>query len=146
MFAASPGSATLLVELGGILVGLAVLGRLAGRVGLPAIPLYLVAGLMVGEGGVVELVTARGFIESGAQIGVILLLLLLGLEYSGEELVGALRSNSHSGAVDLVLNFTPGLLVGMWFGRLEIMTVLALLHIDAWRGVQWGRTSKRSPE
>ena len=116
MFAASPGSATLLVELGGILVGLAVLGRLAGRVGLPAIPLYLVAGLMVGEGGVVELVTARGFIESGAQIGVILLLLLLGLEYSGEELVGALRSNSHSGAVDLVLNFTPGLLVGMWFG------------------------------
>ena len=116
MFAASPGSATLLVELGGILVGLAVLGRLAGRIGLPAIPLYLVAGLMVGEGGVVELVTARGFIESGAQIGVILLLLLLGLEYSGEELVGALRSNSRSGAVDLVLNFTPGLLVGMWFG------------------------------
>jgi CPA2 family monovalent cation:H+ antiporter-2 len=116
MFAASPGSATLLVELGGILIGLAVLGRLAGRVGLPAIPLYLVAGLMVGEGGVVELVTARGFIESGAQIGVILLLLLLGLEYTGEELVGALRSNSRSGAVDLVLNFTPGLLIGLWFG------------------------------
>ena len=116
MFAASPGAATLLVELGAILIGLAMLGRLAGRVGLPAIPLYLVAGLMVGEGGAVELVTAREFIEPGAQIGVILLLLLLGLEYSGEELVGALRSNSRSGAVDLVLNFTPGLLVGLWFG------------------------------
>ncbi len=116
MFAASPGTATLLVELGAILIGLAMLGRLAGRVGLPAIPLYLVAGLMVGEGGAVELITARDFIKSGAEIGVILLLLLLGLEYSGDELVTALRRNSRSGGVDLVLNFTPGLLVGLWLG------------------------------
>jgi CPA2 family monovalent cation:H+ antiporter-2 len=116
MFAASPGTATLLIELGAILVGLAVLGRLAGRIGVPAIPLYLVAGLMVGEGGVVELVTARAFIESAAHIGVILLLLVLGLEYSGSELVAALRSNSHAGALDVVLNFTPGVAVGALLG------------------------------
>ncbi|MEY2957595.1 MAG: hypothetical protein RLZZ01_163, partial [Actinomycetota bacterium] len=36
MLAASPGAATLLVELGAILVGLALLGRLAGRFGVPA--------------------------------------------------------------------------------------------------------------
>lgn len=116
MLAAGSGAATLLVELGGILVGLALLGRLAGRFGLPAIPLYLVAGLMVGEGGVVELVTAREFIEQGAQIGVIMLLLLLGLEYSGSELTGALRSNTPYGALDLVLNFAPGALAGWWLG------------------------------
>jgi CPA2 family monovalent cation:H+ antiporter-2 len=116
ILAASPGAATLLVELGGILVALAVLGRLAGRIGVPAIPLYLVAGLMVGEGGVVELVTATEFIESGAQIGVILLLLLLGLEYSGSELVGALRTNSRAGAFDLVANFTPGVVAGVLLG------------------------------
>jgi monovalent cation:H+ antiporter-2, CPA2 family len=116
MLAASPGAATLLVELGGILVGLALLGRVAGRFGVPAIPLYLVAGLMVGEGGVVELVTAREFIEQGAQIGVIMLLLLLGLEYTGPELMGALRQNSPFGALDIALNFTPGLLVGYWLG------------------------------
>lgn len=116
MLAASPGAATLLVELGGILVGLALLGRIAGRFGLPAIPLYLIAGLMVGEGGVVELVTAREFIEQGAQIGVIMLLLLLGLEYTGNELMGALRQNSRFGALDIVLNFTPGLVVGFWLG------------------------------
>jgi CPA2 family monovalent cation:H+ antiporter-2 len=116
MLAASPGAATLLVELGGILIGLAVLGRFAGRIGLPAIPLYLVAGLLVGEGGVVELVTAREFIESAAQIGVILLLLLLGLEYSGSALTGALRRNSRAGAFDLVLNFTPGVAVGALLG------------------------------
>ena len=116
MLAASPGTATLLLELGGILVGLAMLGRLAMRFGLPAIPLYLVAGLMVGEGGAVELVTAREFIEPAAEIGVILLLLLLGLEYSGSELMGALRTNSRAGGLDLILNFTPGVVVGMLFG------------------------------
>ena len=116
ILAASPGSATLLVELGGILIGLAVLGRIAGRFGLPAIPLYLIAGLMVGEGGAVELVTAREFIEPASQLGVILLLLLLGLEYTGDELLGALRSNSRAGALDVVLNFTPGALVGWAFG------------------------------
>ncbi len=116
IFAASPGTATLLIELGGILIGLAVLGRLAARFGLPAIPLYLIAGLAVGDGGVLELVTARGFIETGAQIGMILLLLLLGLEYSGAELMGALRQNSRAGLVDLALNFTPGLIVGLALG------------------------------
>lgn len=116
MLAASPGAATLLVELGGILVGLAILGRFAGRLGLPAIPLYLVAGLMVGEGGAVELLTAREFIEPASQIGVILLLLLLGLEYSGSELMGALRTNSRAGALDLILNFTPGVVVGAVLG------------------------------
>ena len=116
MLAASPGAADLLVELGGILLVLAVLGRVAGRVGLPAIPLYLVAGLMVGEGGLVELNAARDFIEQGAQIGVILLLLMLGLEYTGDELMSALRTNSRFGALDLGLNFVAGLVAGFWFG------------------------------
>lgn len=116
ILAASPGAATLLVELGAILVALAVLGRVAARFGIPSIPLYLIAGLAVGEGGILELVTAREFIESGAQIGVILLLLLLGLEYTGSELTDALRDHAPSGAVDLVLNFTPGLLLGVVLG------------------------------
>ncbi|HSJ92298.1 MAG TPA: cation:proton antiporter [Ilumatobacter sp.] len=116
MLAASPGAADLLVELGGILLVLAVLGRVAGKVGLPAIPLYLLAGLLVGEGGLVELTAARDFIEQGAQIGVILLLLMLGLEYSGDELMSALRQNSRFGALDLGLNFIPGLIAGFWFG------------------------------
>ncbi|MEX2293256.1 MAG: cation:proton antiporter [Acidimicrobiales bacterium] len=116
ILASTPGTAALLIELGGILIGLAVVGRLAARVGLPAIPLYLIAGLAVGDGGVVELLTARGFIEAGAQIGTILLLLLLGLEYSGAELVGALRQNSRAGLLDLVLNLSPGLAAGLLLG------------------------------
>lgn len=40
-----------LLELGGMILGLGVLGRLAGRVGLSPIPLYLLAGLAFGEAG-----------------------------------------------------------------------------------------------
>lgn len=116
MLAASPGMAGLFLELGGILLGVAILGRLAVRWGLPSIPLYLVAGILIGDGGVVPIVPARDFIEVGAQIGVILLLLLLGLEYTGTELVGALRTNAPSGALDLVLNFSPGVIVGFVLG------------------------------
>ncbi len=116
ILAAAPGTATLLVELGGILVALAIVGRVAARAGLPSIPLYLIAGLSVGEGGIVELVTARDFIENGAQIGVILLLLLLGLEFTGAELTTALRDHAPAGAVDLLLNFTPGLVLGLALG------------------------------
>lgn len=116
ILASTPGAATLLLELGAILIALAVVGRLASRLGIPSIPLYLLAGLMLGKGGVFEFVTARGFIESGAQLGVILLLLLLGLEYTGDELSSALREHSRSGAVDLVLNFTPGLVLGLLLG------------------------------
>ena len=116
MLAASSGMAGLFLELGGILLGVAILGRLAVRWGLPSIPLYLIAGILIGDGGVVPIVPARDFIEVGAQIGVILLLLLLGLEYSGTELVGALRTNAPSGALDLALNFSPGLIVGFVLG------------------------------
>ncbi|MBX3314142.1 MAG: cation:proton antiporter [Actinobacteria bacterium] len=116
MLGATPGAATLLVELGALLVVLAVLGRVAARTGLPVIPMYLLAGLVVGEGGVVDLAEARTFIEPAAQIGVVLLLLLLGLEYSGSELTVALRDNRHAGALDLLLNFTPGAVVGAAMG------------------------------
>ncbi len=91
--------ATLLLELGGVILGLGILGRLAGRLGLSAIPLYLLAGLAFGEGGLLPLVTAQEFIEVGAEIGVILLLLLLGLEYSADELVGNLRAATPAGLV-----------------------------------------------
>ena len=78
-----------LLELGGIVVGLAVLARLAARWQLPASPLFLLAGLAFGRGGVLPLITAGEFVALGAEIGVILLLFMLGLEYSAAELTWA---------------------------------------------------------
>jgi CPA2 family monovalent cation:H+ antiporter-2 len=117
------GSAVLL-ELGGIILGLGILGRLAGRLGLSAIPLYLLAGLAFGEGGLLPLVTAQEFIQVGAEVGVILLLLLLGLEYSAGELLASLQRSAPAGLVDLALNFTPGLLAGLLLGWSPLTAVV----------------------
>jgi K+:H+ antiporter subunit KhtU len=113
-----------LLELGGVILGLGLLGRLAGRFGLSAIPLYLLGGLALGEGGLFPLVTAQEFIEVGAEIGVILLLLLLGLEYSADELLTSLRSAAPTGLTDLALNFTPGLAAGLLLGWSPLTAVV----------------------
>jgi CPA2 family monovalent cation:H+ antiporter-2 len=113
-----------LIELGGILLVLAVLGRLAARLDLPSIPLFLIAGLLVGEGGVVPLDASAEFIEVGAQLGIVLLLLLLGLEYTPEELQTGLRRDHRAGIVDLVANAAPGLLAGLLLGWSATAAVL----------------------
>lgn len=109
-------SALLLVEMGAITLALGVLGRLAGRLSISPIPFYLLAGLAFGDGGLVPLVTSQEIVEFGAELGVILLLLLLGLEYSAQELVSGMRSIAPAGLVDLIFNFTPGFLAGVVLG------------------------------
>jgi CPA2 family monovalent cation:H+ antiporter-2 len=116
ILAATGETSEVLAELGVVLLVLAVTGRVAQRIGISAIPLYLLAGLALGEGGFLDLVTAREFIEIGAEIGVILLLLMLGLEYTGDELLGSLRTNRRAGALDVVLNATPGVAAGYLLG------------------------------
>ena len=105
-----------LIELGGVVLLLAILARAAYHVGFSPIPLYLLAGLAFGQGGLIPLVTADEFIEAGAEIGLMLLLFSLGLEYSAPELVASLRSTALTGGLDLALNFTPGFLAGLFLG------------------------------
>ena len=114
----------LLVELGAILVGLAVLSRLATRIGMPTIPLYLTAGLAFGEGGVLPLVTAEDFVQVGAEIGLILLLFMLGLEYTAAELTSTLRAQAPIGLLDFLLNFTPGFLAALILGWGVVLAVV----------------------
>ncbi|MBB5084925.1 cation:proton antiporter [Nonomuraea endophytica] len=109
-------TAILILELGAIILGLGVLGALAVRVGISPIPLYLVAGLAFGQGGILPLATSGEFIATGAEIGVILLLLTLGLEYNASELVTSLRSNARAGLADLVLNAAPGAIAALLLG------------------------------
>jgi CPA2 family monovalent cation:H+ antiporter-2 len=102
----------LFLELGTAVVLLAVLARIATRWGFSAIPLYLLAGLSFGKGGLAPLPFSESFIQVGAEIGVLLLLFMLGLEYTADELRSNLRVALPSGIVDFVLNFTPGLVAG----------------------------------
>ncbi|MBC9727631.1 cation:proton antiporter [Streptomyces sp. TRM68367] len=120
----------MLIELGAVILALGLLGRLAGRVGFSPIPLYLLAGLAFGQGGILPLEASEEFIATGAEIGVILLLLLLGLEYSASELVSSLKSQYPSGAVDFVLNAVPGAAMALLLGWGPIAAV-------ALAGVTW---------
>jgi CPA2 family monovalent cation:H+ antiporter-2 len=97
-----------LIELGAVVFCLGLLARLAGRIGMSPIPLYLVGGLCFGAGGVVELSGMKEFSHLSGEIGVILLLLMLGLEYTATELVTGLRRSWKAGILDFVLNFLPG--------------------------------------
>src|SRR5262249_32666474 len=92
--------------------------------GFSAIPLYLIAGLAFGKGGFAPLSVSEGFVSTGAEIGVLLLLFMLGLEYTGDELKKTLRPGVLAGLVDLVLNFTPGLAAGLVFGWRPLAAIL----------------------
>jgi CPA2 family monovalent cation:H+ antiporter-2 len=125
MLAASSGEvATAFVELGAILLGLSLLARMAVRVGFSPIPLYLLGGLAVGAGGVIPARITDEFVEMAAEIGVLLLLFVLGLEYTPKELSKELRRNSLGGVVDLLANFLPGLAIGLLLGWDPVAAVL----------------------
>jgi CPA2 family monovalent cation:H+ antiporter-2 len=121
-------SAALLLELGVIFTVLTVLGTAARRFGLSPIPLYLVAGLALGEGGLAPIPAANAFVEAGATIGVVLLLLTIGLEFSISEFAGSLRRHLPSAWVDVALNATPGAIAG-WLLGLNGVGILALAGI-----------------
>ena len=116
--------ASIFIELGASVVGLAVLARVAIRWGFSAIPLYLLAGLAFGNGGLIPLGLSTGFIRIGAEIGVLLLLFMLGLEYTGDELRDNLRVGLPAGVVDFLLNFPPGLVAGLLLGWPALPAVL----------------------
>lgn len=116
--------ALVFIELGIIIIGLALLTRLASRWGFSAIPLYLLAGLAFGNGGILPLQFSEEFVHITAEIGVILLLFMLGLEYTGETLSGNLKSGLPAGMVDLVLNFIPGLVMGFLLGWSPLAAIL----------------------
>ena len=112
------------IELGSVLVGLAALTWLASRLHLSAIPFYLLAGLAFGNGGLLPLRFTEGFVHTAAEIGALLLLFMLGLEYTGEELTRGLRDGLGAGVIDLAFNLIPGLAAGFLFGWTPLAALL----------------------
>lgn len=109
-------AAQLFIEFGAAILGLAVLSRLAHRFRFSAIPLYLLAGLAFGTGGVLPLNVSEQFIRVGAEIGLLMLLFMLGLEYTGDQLRSSMKRGFVAGLLDLSLNFPPGFIAGLLLG------------------------------
>jgi CPA2 family monovalent cation:H+ antiporter-2 len=124
LLGASNSAGLAFIEIGAVALALSLLARVAGRLGISAIPLYLVAGLAVGKGGIAPLAVSSDFIHLAGEIGVLLLLLTLGLEYSADELRRGLRSGAAPGVVDAAVNFTPGFVAGLMLGWEPLTAVL----------------------
>ncbi len=127
-------STLLLIEVGALLLALGLLSRLADRIGVSPIPLYLLIGLALGEGGVVPMQEGEEFFAIGSEIGVILLLLMLGLEYTAVELVASLKRSRRAGVLDALLNALPGAAMALILGWGPVAAV-------ALAGVTWVSSS-----
>lgn len=103
-------------EIGSVLIALGIAAFFASKIRFSAVPIFLCAGLFFGNGGIVELNLSDDFLNLGAQIGAILLLLLLGLEYSASELVSSFRERRSPGIVDVLINGLPGAIFGLILG------------------------------
>ncbi len=150
----SEAFASIFLEFGLLLLGLGILARIAHMLSISPVPLYLIAGLFFGDGGIVGIPASDGFVATIAELGVVLLLLLLGLEYSATELVRTARQQSRSGAVDLVLNATPGVLMALvlgwgWVGALALggITYISSSGIvsQVVRDLRWRRNPETAP-
>jgi len=105
-----------LLEIGGVLLLLGTIAFIAARIALSAVPLFLALGLAFGQGGVAPLELSSQFLNTGAQIGAILLLLLMGLEYSAREISETFRSSKSVILLDLIINGIPGALIALVLG------------------------------
>jgi CPA2 family monovalent cation:H+ antiporter-2 len=112
----SAETSSTLAEIGALLLGLGVLAFIAARVRFSVVPVYLLVGLVVGQGGFGLISLSKDFLDLGAQIGAILLLLLLGLEHSAPDLAKAFKERKSAGFFDVVVNFFPGAALALVFG------------------------------
>jgi CPA2 family monovalent cation:H+ antiporter-2 len=112
----NPADSILLTEIGAALLVLGIVAFIANRLKFSVVPLYLLIGLAIGEGGIVPMSVSEEFLSTGSQIGAIMLLLLLGLEYSAYDLSKAFKERKSAGLIDFLANSIPGFVLGMLMG------------------------------
>lgn len=106
-----------LVALGGAFLAAAVLARLGARIGLPTIPLFMLAGIVFGPHTPgIALVENPDDLALVAALGLVFLLFYLGLEFHTDDLVAGGRRMLDAGLGYLVLNIGGGLALGFAFG------------------------------
>lgn len=106
-----------LLTLGILFVIAYVLGRLGKLIGLPAIPIYMLVGLIASpHSHFFPLSFESADAELVAVFGLILLLFSLGLEFDQDEFYGNAGKLIISGGTRIAINLAVGFLLGMWIG------------------------------
>ncbi|MFE0952711.1 cation:proton antiporter, partial [Streptomyces mutabilis] len=128
------GHADTLLAMGGAFVAAAFLARLGGRIGLPTIPLFMLAGILLGPHtpGFVLVEDAHDF-EMLSALGLVLLLFYLGLEFHLDDLKSGGKRLLTAGGVYLLLNVGAGLGFGfvLGWGVREALVLAGVLGISS---------------
>ncbi|MGW7066056.1 cation:proton antiporter [Streptomyces sp. NPDC054855] len=120
--------------MGGAFLAAAVLARVGGRIGLPTIPLFILAGILLGPHtpGVVLLSDPHD-LEMLSALGLVLLLFYLGLEFHMDDLKTGGRKMALAGGTYLALNVGAGLGFGfaLGWGTSEALVLAGVLGISS---------------
>ncbi|GLY32783.1 cation:proton antiporter [Kineosporia sp. NBRC 101731] len=123
-----------LMALGGAFLAAGLAARLGRRVGLPTIPLFMLAGLLLGPNtpglALVEDPTEFALLSS---LGLILLLFYLGLEFHLDDLIGGGRKLLAAGGIYLLVNVGLGLGFGfaLGWGSREAFVLAGVIGISS---------------
>lgn len=124
------------------------------RLRLPSIVGFLIAGILVGPFGV-ELISTEEEVQEMAEIGILLLLFSIGIEFSLEKLIASRKFVLVGGALQVLLSLVvfflaawqlglglnQAIFVGMLFAMSSTAIVLQLFQDKGWMNTLFGKTS-----
>ena len=121
---------TFLLDLAIVTVSCLVLGLASKHLRQTAIPLYIIAGIVLGKSGF-DLITSYDFVEWLGKFGVIFLLFYIGHEfhYKGLKEHGRLSA----GCIDFIVNFFAGFSLGILIGLtlIEAFILASAVYISS---------------
>jgi CPA2 family monovalent cation:H+ antiporter-2 len=123
-----------LLAVGGAFLAAGILARAGARIGLPTIPLFMLAGFIFGPNTPgLSLVKDPAELSVLAGLGLVFLLFYLGLEFSFDDLVAGGRKLVLAGAGYLLLNIGGGLAFGfaLGWGSREALVIAGAVGISS---------------
>lgn len=137
MLLAAGGSAhvaEVIVALGGAFLACGLIARAGVRFGIPTIPLFMLAGIILGPHTPgLDLIHDPADLQLVARVGLIFLLFYLGLEFSLDQLNSGGRPLAKAAALYLLLNIGGGLALGHWmgWGGAETLVIAGVVGISS---------------
>jgi CPA2 family monovalent cation:H+ antiporter-2 len=126
-----------LLELGELFIAVAVAGALGARLGLSVIPLYVVGGMLAspfvaGRLGLPYVLPSET-LTLLAELGIVLLLFFLGLEFSLDRLLAAKTNITRVGLIDITINLPAGIVIGLALGwsLVEALLLGGIVYISS---------------
>lgn len=123
-----------LIVLGGAFVACGLIARVGVRIGLPTIPLFVIAGILLGPHTPgLDLVSHPEDLDLVARLGLVFLLFYLGLEFSLDQLTSGGQKLLLSAAIYLGLNIGGGIAFGLalGWGTAEALVIAGIVGISS---------------